>query len=203
MTSKNEYSQPCFHHRTQRWGLDVFLKHSFARQNGSLRAEGLRKEESMHSKSHLKCRAILSVSVNECSSTNETECLEYKPEKYVHDKLKLCPWSHLIYSHKYACLLGQILLSARVCLVSMCNYVCWEKQEGQRECSGIKSTTSLSISRRKFHPHLHRRQLTPPETLFQTINPMPTVHHSYGKAPDRADLLQALCWHRIGATLLK
>jgi len=133
VTSKNEYSQPCFHCRTQRWGFDVYLKHSFARQNGSLRAEGLRKEESMHSKSHLKCKAILSVSVNERSSANETECLEYKPEEYVHDKLKLCPWSHLIYSHKYACLLGQILLSARVCLVSMCNYVCWEKQEGQRE----------------------------------------------------------------------
>lgn len=155
----------------------------------------------MYPQSHLKYRATLSVNVNECNSTNETECLEYKPEE--DDKLRLCPWSQLMYSQKYACLLGQILLSAQVCLGSMCSYFCWETQEGQRESSGIESTTSLGISMRKSHPLFHRRQLTPSRALLvQTINPGPRIHHSYSKT-DRAVPLQTLRWHRIGATLLK
>lgn len=70
--------------------LDVFLKHSFARQNRSLRAEDFKKEKYMYPRSHVKHRATLSVSVNECNSTNEKEHLQCKPEE--DDKLKLCPW---------------------------------------------------------------------------------------------------------------
>lgn len=62
-------------------GLDVFLKNSFARQNGSLRAEGFKKRKKIYPKSHLKYRSVLSTSVNECNSTNEKEQQQYKLEE--------------------------------------------------------------------------------------------------------------------------
>lgn len=40
-----------------------------------------RKKIHIYPRSHLKYRATLSVNVNECNFTNETECLEYKPEE--------------------------------------------------------------------------------------------------------------------------
>lgn len=67
------------------------------------------------------------------------------------------------------------------CMGSVGSYICWENQEGQGECSGMKS--KIKHLEKQIPPSAAQRTINPSGALLQMIIPMPSSHPPVAKLP--------------------
>lgn len=124
------------------------------------------RKKTIHPKIDLNHRATLSASVNEWDSTNEQEHPQHKPEEDLSVTNCSGALGYICNTHKKIhALWGRFPYLCQF-VWGVCAAPLGEPRGAEGALRQKESTPSLNISGSKFHPRLHRGQLTPSGALL-------------------------------------